>query len=173
MSNVIKFYTTQLVRKVLFHFKDSCSCLFIWSWYKRSEFGIRAALFFSAATVSGAFGGLYELFLVPPGPCRSCLSQVCLLQQFQRWMGSVASPLGYFMVFRQLTCADFLSGLDLHPRRNTHCCGWRFILRHHPRLPRYSKVLVRSRTRICDSSPAEWWPVLSGRREAQMETNLC
>ncbi|THV02517.1 MFS general substrate transporter [Dendrothele bispora CBS 962.96] len=27
-------------------------------WYKRTEFGIRAALFFSAATVSGAFGGL-------------------------------------------------------------------------------------------------------------------
>lgn len=27
-------------------------------WYKRSEFGIRAALFFSAASVSGAFGGL-------------------------------------------------------------------------------------------------------------------
>ncbi|PAV19725.1 MFS general substrate transporter [Pyrrhoderma noxium] len=27
-------------------------------WYKRSEFGLRAALFFSAATVSGAFGGL-------------------------------------------------------------------------------------------------------------------
>jgi len=28
------------------------------SWYKRSEFGIRIALFFSAASVSGAFGGL-------------------------------------------------------------------------------------------------------------------
>ncbi|KAG1734029.1 MFS general substrate transporter [Suillus paluster] len=27
-------------------------------WYKRSEFGIRAAIFFSAATISGAFGGL-------------------------------------------------------------------------------------------------------------------
>ncbi|KAH0836757.1 major facilitator superfamily domain-containing protein [Lanmaoa asiatica] len=27
-------------------------------WYKRSEFGIRIAIFFSAATVSGAFGGL-------------------------------------------------------------------------------------------------------------------
>lgn len=27
-------------------------------WYKRTEFGLRAALFFSAATVSGAFGGL-------------------------------------------------------------------------------------------------------------------
>ncbi|KAF8075132.1 MFS general substrate transporter [Lyophyllum atratum] len=27
-------------------------------WYKRSEFGIRAAVFFSAASVSGAFGGL-------------------------------------------------------------------------------------------------------------------
>ena len=28
------------------------------SWYKRSEYGIRVAVFFSAATVSGAFGGL-------------------------------------------------------------------------------------------------------------------
>ena len=28
------------------------------SWYKRSEFGIRAALFFSAASISGAFGAL-------------------------------------------------------------------------------------------------------------------
>lgn len=28
------------------------------SWYKRSEFGLRAAIFFSAATVAGAFGGL-------------------------------------------------------------------------------------------------------------------
>ncbi|KAI5115649.1 hypothetical protein M0805_002771 [Coniferiporia weirii] len=27
-------------------------------WYKRTEFGLRAAIFFSAATVSGAFGGL-------------------------------------------------------------------------------------------------------------------
>ncbi|KAK0202557.1 major facilitator superfamily domain-containing protein [Desarmillaria ectypa] len=27
-------------------------------WYKRTEFGLRAAMFFSAATVSGAFGGL-------------------------------------------------------------------------------------------------------------------
>jgi MFS family permease len=27
-------------------------------WYKRSEFGIRSAIFFSAASVSGAFGGL-------------------------------------------------------------------------------------------------------------------
>ena len=30
----------------------------ICSWYKRSEFGLRIAIFFSAATVSGAFGGL-------------------------------------------------------------------------------------------------------------------
>jgi len=30
------------------------------SWYKRSELGIRAAFFFSAATVSGAFGGMYK-----------------------------------------------------------------------------------------------------------------
>jgi MFS family permease len=28
------------------------------SWYKRSEYGVRVAIFFSAASVSGAFGGL-------------------------------------------------------------------------------------------------------------------
>ena len=28
------------------------------SWYKRSELGIRAAVFFSAASISGAFGAL-------------------------------------------------------------------------------------------------------------------
>ena len=27
-------------------------------WYKRSEFGIRAAIFFSAAAFAGSFGGL-------------------------------------------------------------------------------------------------------------------
>ena len=28
------------------------------SWYKRSEYGIRIAIFFTAASISGAFGGL-------------------------------------------------------------------------------------------------------------------
>ena len=32
--------------------------ILIYSWYKRSEYGTRAAVFFSAATASGAFGGL-------------------------------------------------------------------------------------------------------------------
>ncbi|KAG6888874.1 hypothetical protein C0992_007270, partial [Termitomyces sp. T32_za158] len=27
-------------------------------WYKRSEFGLRAAMFFTASSISGAFGGL-------------------------------------------------------------------------------------------------------------------
>lgn len=35
---------------------DNCTCRSCW--YRRTEFGLRAALFFSAATVSGAFGGL-------------------------------------------------------------------------------------------------------------------
>lgn len=34
------------------------------SWYKRSEFGLRAAIFFSAATVSGAFGGLLAVGVI-------------------------------------------------------------------------------------------------------------
>ncbi|KAJ5032350.1 uncharacterized protein L3040_008956 [Drepanopeziza brunnea f. sp. 'multigermtubi'] len=33
-------------------------------WYKRSEFGIRAAIFFSAAAVSGSFGGLLAAAIV-------------------------------------------------------------------------------------------------------------
>jgi len=33
-------------------------CVLILSWYKRSELGLRIAIFFSAATLAGAFGGL-------------------------------------------------------------------------------------------------------------------
>ncbi|SNX84436.1 related to allantoate permease [Melanopsichium pennsylvanicum] len=32
-------------------------------WYKRNEFGLRASIFFSAATISGAFGGLLSFAL--------------------------------------------------------------------------------------------------------------
>lgn len=32
--------------------------MIIHSWYKRSEFGVRIAIFVTMATVSGAFGGL-------------------------------------------------------------------------------------------------------------------
>ncbi len=39
------------------HTHESSSSLdFLFSWYKRSELGTRVAIFFSAATVSGAFG---------------------------------------------------------------------------------------------------------------------
>jgi len=40
------------------HWRTLSVLISLFSWYKRSEFGIRAAIFFSAATVSGAFGGL-------------------------------------------------------------------------------------------------------------------
>lgn len=33
------------------------------SWYKRSELGIRSAMYFSAATISGAFSGLLAVNL--------------------------------------------------------------------------------------------------------------
>lgn len=33
-------------------------------WYKRSEFGIRAAIFFSAAALAGSFGGLLAAAIV-------------------------------------------------------------------------------------------------------------
>ena len=32
--------------------------IYLHSWYKRSEYGIRIAIFFTAASISGAFGGL-------------------------------------------------------------------------------------------------------------------
>ncbi|KAH8802650.1 MFS nicotinic acid transporter-like protein [Xylogone sp. PMI_703] len=37
---------------------------FLSCWYKRSEFGVRAAIFFSAAAVSGSFGGLLAAAIV-------------------------------------------------------------------------------------------------------------
>ena len=51
LSVMVSRYTTD-------HQRVNYSAYHIFSWYKRSEFGIRAAVFFSAATVSGAFGGL-------------------------------------------------------------------------------------------------------------------
>ena len=41
-----------------YHWRTVSVLTSLFSWYKRSEFGVRAAIFFSAATVSGAFGGL-------------------------------------------------------------------------------------------------------------------
>lgn len=52
----VNYYLSWSVRIILFTDFPFLSCEN--SWYRRSEFGIRAALFFSAATVSGAFGGL-------------------------------------------------------------------------------------------------------------------
>jgi sugar phosphate permease len=38
---------------------DGAGCNFYLScWYKRSEFGVRSAIFFSAAAIAGSFGGL-------------------------------------------------------------------------------------------------------------------
>ncbi|KAF4627983.1 hypothetical protein G7Y89_g10171 [Cudoniella acicularis] len=40
---------------------------FLSCWYKRSEFGVRAAIFFSAAAVSGSFGGLLAAAITKMG----------------------------------------------------------------------------------------------------------
>ena len=60
------------------------------SWYKRSEYGLRAAIFFSAASVSGAFGGL----LAVRGPISRGISASCHTASLARarrpsqtWMG--------------------------------------------------------------------------------------
>lgn len=37
---------------------DPLTFQYLSCWYKRSEFGIRAAIFFSAAALAGSFGGL-------------------------------------------------------------------------------------------------------------------
>ena len=68
------------------------------SWYKRSEFGIRIALFFSAASVSGAFGGLLAVcgtrnFLEIP------LIWVPTRSQSRRWTGSAGSLVGHGYLF--------------------------------------------------------------------------
>lgn len=46
---------------LLFHCSPHLTCIsraVISGWYKRKEYGLRQSIFFSAATVSGAFGGL-------------------------------------------------------------------------------------------------------------------
>ncbi|KAJ3481682.1 hypothetical protein NLI96_g7499 [Meripilus lineatus] len=60
----------------------------VYSWYKRSEFGIRAAVFFSAATVSGAFGGLLAVRLfILSGPTQPLMVP---LLSFPPWWNQAA-----------------------------------------------------------------------------------
>jgi len=48
----LSWYVTHLTRSMFLILTS------ILSWYKRDEFGIRAAIFFSAAALAGSFGGL-------------------------------------------------------------------------------------------------------------------
>lgn len=67
-------------------------------WYKRSEFGLRLAIFFSAATASGAFGGLLAGagFLLSNASGFSCGIVIILFQLlFRTCMGLATNLVGH------------------------------------------------------------------------------
>lgn len=54
----VAYYLSWCVEIIILNFPPTQPSF---SWYKRSEFGVRAAIFFSAASISGAFGGLLSV----------------------------------------------------------------------------------------------------------------
>ena len=80
-------------------------------WYKRSEFGIRAAVFFSAAAVSGSFGGLLAAAIgqMDGFGGKRGWAWIFILEGLATVLVGVAS---FWMVFDFPDEADFLSEED-------------------------------------------------------------
>ena len=95
---------------------------FFHSWYKRSEYGIRVAIFFSAATASGAFGGL----LAVCGPKLALANPVTHDTPFLSRVPGGHLKNGWGRGKARM-------GVDIHPRGlGDDSCRRRLIL-HHPR----------------------------------------
>ncbi|KAL8758229.1 MAG: hypothetical protein Q9199_001639 [Rusavskia elegans] len=80
-------------------------------WYKRNEFGIRAAIFFSAAAVSGSFGGLLAAAIAQMDGVggKAGWSWIFILEGIATILIGVAS---FWMVFDFPDEATFLSPVD-------------------------------------------------------------
>ncbi|KAF1984605.1 MFS nicotinic acid transporter-like protein Tna1 [Aulographum hederae CBS 113979] len=80
-------------------------------WYKRSEFGIRAAIFFSAAAVAGSFGGLLAaaIALMDGIGGKHGWAWIFILEGLATVVAGVAS---YWMVYDFPDLATFLSDED-------------------------------------------------------------
>ena len=80
-------------------------------WYKRSEFGIRAAIFFSAAAVSGSFGGLLAAAITQMDGIGNKMgwAWIFILEGLATVLVGVAS---FWMVFDFPDEANFLSDAD-------------------------------------------------------------
>ena len=80
-------------------------------WYKRSEFGIRAAIFFSAAAVSGSFGGLLAAAIgqMKGVGGKQGWAWIFILEGLATVLVGVAS---FWMVFDFPDEARFLSDID-------------------------------------------------------------
>lgn len=80
-------------------------------WYKRDEFGIRAAIFFSAAAVSGSFGGLLAAAIGKMSGIggKEGWAWIFILEGLVTVLVAIAS---WWMVFDFPDEATFLSGDD-------------------------------------------------------------
>jgi MFS family permease len=88
-------------------------------WYKRSEFGIRAAIFFSAAALAGSFGGLLA----------AAIAKMKGIGGKQGWAWVCCNSWHW----KDVSLADTTS--DFHPRRTCYCAYWYCFMVDGPRLP--------------------------------------
>lgn len=71
-----------------------------YSWYRRQEYGFRAAIFFSAATLAGAFGGLLAVrHFFPPKHSRVHVPLFPIRQAGLSQMAGVGGKGGWAWIF--------------------------------------------------------------------------
>lgn len=117
-------------------------------WYKRSEFGIRAAVFFSAAALAGSFGGLLAAAIIQMRGVGGKAGWAWLVLFFSFFL--LLTTMGGMIEFMSVLLIHLLPPLqDLHPRRlSNHPHRHRQLL-DGPRLPHRSHLSLphRSSTR--------------------------
>jgi MFS family permease len=125
-------------------------------WYKRSEFGIRAAIFFSAAAFAGSFGGLLAAAIaqmrgvgVSSSKLNACMlllwvcgrSLICPMSTFPSLV-ETDQPYTHPIALEHVTIrseAHKTTGqgrleLDIHSRRHRYGHSWHYLLLDGARL---------------------------------------
>jgi MFS family permease len=117
-----------------------------YSWYKRSEMGSRIALFFSSATVAGAFSQFFTAFSRETLFSHKIPKVVCFLLPFLTWTELVEDQVRMYSTIRPvLFMFSKRVAMDFHSRRVDNNCNRHSILLGYSGLPRYCDIFDRGR----------------------------
>jgi hypothetical protein len=103
--------------------------------------GSRIALFFSSATVAGAFSQFFYRFQRGNTIFHNFPEAVCFLLPFLKWMELVEDQVRVYSIIRSvLFMFSIRVGMDFHSRRVGDNCNRHGILLDYSGLPRYCDI---------------------------------